>query len=165
MEIAPIVDSFTESGEDRETSIVRMVWPPACEDVHDADVVHQDDPAVVAIITTMERHARNEACLARIAEVCNAAADESALYQAVTDEAARWMHAAAFAIGADVRAFATRDAASENESAVVPVFHVAAHQLTGGTPYIHCLREIALAAPLGEATAAAGYHTLALAPV
>jgi signal transduction histidine kinase len=162
--MAPVWDSHIEPGEDRETDLLNALRLPTFDVSPLADTLvarHADGAA--ATIAMMERRARNDGWLARIVEICNAATDEAALAQCAADETARWATAAAVAVGGDLRAFATRDPAGE--SATAAVFHAAIQQLASTAPHIHYLREVALPSPLGAATAAAGYHTLAIAPI
>lgn len=161
MGIAPVWDGRTESGEDRGVGPLGTLRLPTNEgsSALDALVVPATDTAAEATITAIERRARNAGWLARIVAICNAATDEAALVQAVIEETTDWVDAAAIAIRADLVAFAA------SEPAGAAIFHVAAHQLASDAPRIHYLREAALAPSLGEATAAAGYHTLATAPI
>lgn len=133
--------------------------PPGC---------HRDEGAALLPRHTPragnERQTRDALYRAAIAEACNAATDETALFQIVTEQTAWWANAAAFATGQDLAAFATD--ARDPQATIAALFRAVATR----TPYpraarVHTLREVAITAAPGIVRRHDGYHTLAIAPV
>jgi signal transduction histidine kinase len=164
MAIAPTWD-HRGNPDGSDTDPLNAPYAPAHGDVPASDtlvVPPTGSPAAVSAAVA-RRQARNDGWLLRLTELCNVATDEAALYAAIVAETARGMGAAAFVFGADQRAFAADDPTSE--FAIAAVFHAVVHQRTTEPARVQYMREMALAAPLRAATAAAGYHTLAIVPL